>query len=626
MLQTLGDSLKNKKYLAWLVLVPLVLVFAIWGATGAVSLDFMGAQSYAAKVNGNRIDSARANQLWQRELSDWQQETGGDLTDDVRQLLQDQLLERLVIGELISSRSNELGYRVPARVVVETVQAEPAFQVDGRYSETLALARLAQVGATPESYLTDVRRDLQNRELQRTIFLSEFATPIEVGRYLALQNEQRELAYAVVPVARFRNDLRLTDSDLATWFEQNRERFRVAESVKLRYFTLSLADVGSTISVSEADLQQYYAENKERYEELERRRARHILLTSESEAEQVLADLRAGADFAVLAERRSKDTGSASLGGDLGLSDRSAFVTPFAEAVFSMAPGELRGPVKSEFGYHVIRLDEVQTGRIKSLDEVRSEIAEVVANERASDLLSEQLARIERQVESGSNFSQLVDEFALKPIEIEKYARGDAASSGLSDAFETVVFSDAVLNQRRIGGPVEIDEQRIAFVELIEHRKSFLPELAAVRQQVLLEASREALERRALQFVESLSGKINAGESFAAVTRGAGLSANNPAFVDRRDPSVPAGIRNAAFETRRPASGQPVAGVARLDADSVAVFVTTQWRSIPPTDDSPLRMLTGRSMVAAQGEASLSAYVSDMRSKAKVERNAQAFQ
>ncbi len=177
MLQKIGDSLKGKKYLAWLVLIPLVLVFAIWGATGAVSLDFMGPQNYAATVDGNRVEQARANELWQREVSDWQQATGQEPSDEVREQLRDRVLERLIVGELISARGTEFGYRVPDRTVVETIQSEPAFQVDGKYSESLALARLSQVGATPEQYRADIRRNLQNRELQRTIFVSEFATP-----------------------------------------------------------------------------------------------------------------------------------------------------------------------------------------------------------------------------------------------------------------------------------------------------------------------------------------------------------------------------------------------------------------------------------------------------------------
>lgn len=620
MLQKIGDSLKGKKYLAWLVLVPLVLVFAIWGATGAVSLDVMGPQNYAAKVNGNRVEQDRANELWQREVSNWQQATGQEPSDEIRQQLQDDVLERLIVAELISSRGAERGYRVPDRTVIETIQSEPAFQVDGRYSENLALARLAQVGATPDQYRADIRRDLQNRELQRTIFLSEFATPTEIGRQMALMNEQREVAYAVVPVTRFLNEVRLGDAELQAWFEKNQERFRTPESVKFRYVTLSLADIAPKVVITEADLQQYYAENKDLYQTTERRRARHILVSTEAEAQQVLADLKSGSDFTTLASTRSKDTGSASAGGDLGFSDRSAFVAPFAEAVFAMKQGELRGPVKTEFGYHVIRLDEIQAGRVKTFDEVRAEIDQRVRTDRAGDLFGEQQERIEKQIESGANLGKIVAEFALSATDVETHTRGAATPLGISADLDTTLFSDLVLNQRKVGGPVPIGDDQIVFVEVVDHRKSAIPPFESLRAQINTAATREAAEQRALEFAKSLAAKLSESASLPNVGRAAGLTVNSPVFVDRNSASLPPTLRNAIFASRRPAGGKPVAGTARLDADSVAIFATTQARTVPATNDAAVRAVSARSTIAAQGQASLSAYVAEMRAKADVEK------
>jgi peptidyl-prolyl cis-trans isomerase D len=626
MLQKIGDSLKGKKYFAWIVLVPLVLVFAVWGATGAVSLDFMGPQNYAAIADGNRVEQARANELWQREVSDWQQATGQEPSDEVREQLRDQVLERLIVGELISARGTEFGYRVPDRTVVETIQSEPAFQVDGKYSESLALARLSQVGATPEQYRADIRRDLQNRELQRTIFVSEFATPTEVGRQLALQNEQREVAYAVLPVSRFISEVRLTEAQLQAWFEKNRERYRMPESVKFSYVTLSLTDVTPKVVLADSDLQQYYAENKDLYQVTERRRARHVLVETEAEAQQVLSELKTGADFAALATKRSKDTGSASSGGDLGFSDRSAFVAPFADAVFSMKQGELRGPVKTEFGYHVIRLDEIQAGRSKLFDEVRGEIEQTVRADRAGDLFAEQQERIERQIEAGAKLDKLAAEFGLSSVTVESHSRGAPTPLGVSADLDATLFSDVVLNQRKVGGPVPIGDDQIAFVEVVEHRKSVTPELATVRAAVTTAATRELAEQRAMEFAETLAAKVSANANLASVARTAGVTANAPSIIDRNSVAVPSTLRAAIFNARRPVAGNPVSDTARLDNDSVAVFAITQSRAVPAANDAAVRAMGARAMVAAQGQASLSAYVNDMRDKAKVEKNAQVLQ
>ena len=344
------------------------------------------------------------------------------------------------------------------------------------------------------------------------------------------------------------------------------------------------------------------------------------MVSTEAEAQQVLADLKSGSDFATLASTRSKDTGSASAGGDLGFSDRSAFVAPFAEAVFAMKPGELRGPVKTEFGYHVIRLDEIQAGGIKAFDEVRAEIDQRVRTDRAADLFAEQQDRVEKQIESGANLGKIAAEFALSSTDVETHTRGAATPLGVSADLDTTLFSDLVLNQRKVGGPVPIGDDKIAFVEVVEHRKSAIPTFESLRTQINTAATREAAERRALEFAQSLAAKVSESALLPSVGRAAGLTVNAPTFVDRNAASIPPALRNAIFASRRPVGGKPVAGAARLDADSVAIFATTQARTAPAINDAAARAVSARSTVAAQGQASLSAYVADMRAKADVEK------
>jgi len=225
MLQKIGDSLKGKKILAWIILAPLALVFVAWGATGAVNLDFMGPQTYAAKVNGERIEQEEANRLWQDEQSRWQQQVGTDIPEDIRKDLQEGVLERLIRATLVTERSREAGYRVSGTRVQEEIRNEQAFQVEGKYNETLALARLAQVGISADTYRADVRKSLQNEELQRALFVSEFVTPTEIGRRIALEDEQREVRYATFTLDKYRAAIKPTEAELSAWFTKNSAQF-----------------------------------------------------------------------------------------------------------------------------------------------------------------------------------------------------------------------------------------------------------------------------------------------------------------------------------------------------------------------------------------------------------------
>ncbi len=162
-----------------------------------VSMDFLGAQTWAAKVNGKPVPLQEANDVWRNQQSQWQQQFGTDIPDDVRAELQEGVLERLIRARLVGDRSQDGGYRVSAERVQQEILSEPAFQVDGKYSEALALARLAQIGITPEKFRADIRSSLQNAELERAIGVSEFLTPTEIGRRLALEDEQREVRVAL---------------------------------------------------------------------------------------------------------------------------------------------------------------------------------------------------------------------------------------------------------------------------------------------------------------------------------------------------------------------------------------------------------------------------------------------
>jgi peptidyl-prolyl cis-trans isomerase D len=627
MLQKIGDSLKGKKTIAWLILIPLAIVFAIWGATGAVSLDFIGPKRYAAKVDGNEISLQDAGRLWQDQQAEWAGQFGSDIPEDLRASLQDSIIERLIRSELISARSREAGYRVDGTRVQESIRNEEAFQVEGQYNETLALARLAQLGITADQYRADIRRGLQNEELQRALFAGEFLTATEIGRRIALEDEQREVRYALFPAAKYRASLKLSEAELEAWYQKNSQRFLTPESVRLQFAEASIGDVASQVVVAESDLLNLYAKNKDRYTETERRRARHILLATEKEANEVLAKLKGGSDFSALATQLSKDTGSAGSGGDLGFSEKSAFVAPFADAVFSMKEGETRGPVKTEFGFHVIRLEAIQAGRNKSFEEVRAELEDEYRRGRIADLFGEKQDTVQQRLEqAGADLSKIAKELGLKLGEVATYQRGTGSPEfAATPELDALVFGDAVLNQRRIGGPVGLGEDRFVVVRVLEHRKPVVPALATVRAQVLEAATAERAIDEARKAAESIVKVLGEGGSFDQLAKGLGAAPNTARFIDRRDPAVPAEVRNATFDVSRPAAGKTSAK-AVVTKDGAAVVVVSQTRVLPSAADAAARAARGQELAARQALGALASYVEDMREKATVTRNPQAFQ
>ncbi len=619
MLQKVGDFFKKGK-VAGVMLAIISAALLITGKGLADRFTMPGGSPHAAEGAGLQLDPQRAREALQNEQNRLQQ-AGVDLEDPkVLEQTKSEVLERLILSELVALRGTEQGYRVGAAAVQDYIRSEPAFQVDGKYSESLALARLAQVGATPETYRRDVRRTLESQELSRSIGLGEFVTPVESGRRLALEGELREIRYATFAADQFVKSVLLTPAELAGWYEKNGARFATPESVQMELISASLADVESQVSVSEEDIKAAYAARVDQFQQSERRRVRHILLDSEKAARDALAQLKAGADFAELARKLSKDSGSASAGGDLGLSGRDAFVKPFADAAFALQQGATSEPVKTEFGFHIIRVDAIEAGTTQAYDTVRASLETELRKDRAIELLSDLEERIERRVEQGGvDLSTLATEFKLPLRVVEKFSRqGDAAVSR-DPAFIELVFGDEQLMQRRIGGPVQLGQDAFAVFHVVDHQKSVVPPLDAVRPQVVAALTRERAVELARAAAEQVATTVKTSGS---VTAGSG-SWQSAGFVTRREAKVPEAIRATAFSLSRPAAENVSAGAVSLP-DGAAVAVVSAVRAAPPAEDI-VRRLRLQALQFEQGQTALAAYVADLRAKAEVRKNLESF-
>ncbi len=637
MLQSIGDSLKGNKWLAYLVLIPLVLVFAVWGAAGAVSMDFFGPQTYGVKVNSTKVPLNEVTDAWREQQSQWLQRFGGELPDETRKLLQDNLLESLVRNALVAERTRDMGYRVPEERVREYVENEPAFQLDGKYNEQVAVSRLTQIGVSPERYLRDIRAGLQNAELQRAVQVSEFLTPTERNRLFRIEDEQREVRYALLPAARFAAGVTLDDAAIETYYQQNLPAYTTAESVQLQYAELRLDQVAANVVVGDTDLQDLYAQNRDRYVNPEQRRARHILVASSgsttdaqalAKAESLLAEARAGKSFEDLARQSSDDSGSAAAGGDLGWSDRSAFVGPFADAVFAMNDDELRGPVKTEFGYHVIRLEGIRPGSVKSFEEARTDLEAEFRRDRAADLFGSRQEAVERRVEAGQgSLDDLVREFGLVAGTAESFGRGSGgAPLGADPLLEDLVFGDAVLNQRRIGGPITLGDDRFVIVRVQQHRKATPKPLAEVRAQVVERLRNERATAAARAAADAAVARLDSGASFEAVAASLALTPEPARFIARGDPAALAQVREVAFDMPRPVAGKPRYRAVSMDQGGAAIVALLQTRIEPPDLSNPQLLATRINQATARaGAASVAAYVEELRRDAKVTKNPAAF-
>jgi peptidyl-prolyl cis-trans isomerase D len=639
MLQSIGDKLKSQRWLAGLLLGLLALIFAAWGAYGVVNISF-APQDYGLKVNGERVSTETLNRAWQEHQAQYAQAlNGASLPPAQTKLMQQQLLNEYVRETVLRQRAQSDGYRASDAQVLAAYQSEQAFQVDGKFSAEAAKTMLAQIGLTPGGYEAERRQALQISQLTEGIQLSDFLTVTELNRIYALENEQREIRFALLTPEKFAASARIDEGQIKAWYEAHPSDYMSPESVKLQYAMLSLDSIASQISIKDQDLQAYYDKNTSRYSENEKRRGHHILIpigdakdpksdaAALAKAQQVLAEVKSGKDFGELAHKYSADPASAAQGGDLGWAERNAYVAPFSDALFALQPGQTSDPVKTQFGYHIIRLDEIRPAHVLSLADGRAKIEADYRRAQAAEVFGDREEQLQQKLEQGENtdLAALASQFGLQLGEIPVFTRAGAPPLGGKPEVTQAVFNEQTLAGNHIGGPVAMAEDRVALFKVLEHHAPAPQPLASVHDEVAAAVRKSLSTAAAKAAADQAVKQLDGGADFDSVVKGLGVSSAAAAFVGRSDPQLPVQVREAAFGLPPP-HDQPLYRSLELDNGGAALFKVSAVRAGSAGANRQNDEQLALQFKNRDRDGDLSAYMLELEQRAEVKRNPNIFQ
>ncbi|MFZ2508162.1 MAG: SurA N-terminal domain-containing protein, partial [Steroidobacteraceae bacterium] len=483
MLQTIHDKLKG--VFAFIILGALGVVFVFWGVDASVG-SFTKARGI--EVNGRELDVESVRRQYQDELSRYQAAFGAaGVPEEMRAGLQTQALEQAVRNELLRQRTRKLRFTTSDEQVLQAIQQIPAFQVAGRFSADAYHAALRGAGLQPEQFEAEQREFAIARQLDRGISSSTIVMPGEVTRRVALLNEIREIAWVVMPTADFQNQVTLDEAAIKSYYDGHLSQYMTEEQAAIEYVELNIDSLASAIATSEDQLREYYEANQERFSTAGRRHVRHILIAAgddeaaaEAKARKVYDRVSAGEDFAALARELSDDPGSAAAGGDLGWALRGDFVAAFADAVWDMQPGDTREPVRTEFGWHVIRLEQAEPDTTRSFAEVRAEIEPQVRRAEVEKQFGDQQELLETLAfESAGNLAEIAARMSLPVRRIERFTRQGGGELGTIPALVQAVFAAEVISGSELR-TVELAPGRVVAVRVTAHdpaRARPLPEV-----------------------------------------------------------------------------------------------------------------------------------------------------
>ncbi len=570
MLQKMRENFAGTFAIALLAMIGLSFVFF------GLDYSFIGS-GYAAKVDGEKIDILEFEQDYRDAIQ--RNPQLATMTGDIRTQIRRSLLDQLVSRQLIENFLDENHFRISDEQVTEFIREQEAFHSDGKFDRDAYRAFLSERGLEPRRFEQLQRSALRQQQLQLAVAATALVTPAEYRRYLNLVAEQRVVSVATIDADDVVEEIKVDDDSIAAYYENHPDLFQLPEAADVRYIQVSRNDIAEDIAIGEDEIEAYYADNRDRWLQDEQRRARHILISAgddadaaEKRAREALARIESGESFADVAAEVSEDSSTAMQGGDLGSLTRAQLPNELGSTVFSMQEGELAGPIESEFGYHLVRLDEILERGPLPLDQVRGELLTELRQQEAEGRFRDLERALSDALFDSKTLAEVADVTGLDVQEASNITREGGEPFGNNQAAIDAIFEPSLLDGGRISDIVELDANRSAIFEVTRHRDATRRPLEEVREDVVaaLEAEQAELlmSTRAEQMVEAL----RSGAEFAAAAGTAGLSVSEPQAISRNDQSVDQSLLFEVFAAGKPTAEEPVLGRVQLQDDSYAVY------------------------------------------------------
>jgi peptidyl-prolyl cis-trans isomerase D len=565
----------REKFTGWVAISILALIGFSFIFVG-LNYSFIG-QSYAAKVDGVDIGVGQFENAYREQLQANPQ--FAQLPEQFRQQLRSNILEQLIQQRVIDNYLEEAGYQISDEQVTVMIQRAPDFQVDGKFDLETYRTLLAQAGYDPARFEAAQRVALRREQLQRALRGSALVSPAQYRRYLNLFAEQRVVTTAAISPEVVANDIVVSDEMITAYYDDNPKLYQLPETADVEYVEISRSDVAATVSVSEDDLREYYELNSDRYLQDEQRQARHILVlfgddenAAEATALDLLARAQAGESFEDLARENSQDGGTAAQGGDLGVLTRTQLPGELGSSIFSMDEGTIEGPVRTDFGFHVIRLERILERGPLPIEQVRGELTAELQEQQAESLFRDLERKLSDALFDATDIQALATAVGSEVKTVAGFTRLGGEPFGTNQAAIDAIFDESLLTGSLLSEIVELDANRSAVFAVTNHKEATRQPLAEVRDAIAEVLHSQQAESLMAEKADQMLAALGAGEEFAAAAESIGATVAAPTAMSRNMEDVDQLIAVAVFTAVKPTEGKPTTGSTRNSDGGFTVF------------------------------------------------------
>ncbi|MDN3565408.1 SurA N-terminal domain-containing protein [Paeniroseomonas aquatica] len=610
-------------WVAKLLFIVLIASFAFWGIGDTVR-NF-GRDNAVARVGGDPIELEEAQAAIRREMQRLARQVGAAFENDprIRRAVANQAMEQLVLDRVLRAEANRLGIAVPDASVRDFIFSIQGFRgMDGQFSRAVFENFLRSNDLTEPAFLALVRSDLARQQVSLAV-RSGAAAPAALARpLLQWQLEQRSATLVALPLAAAAEPPAPEEAQLRRYHENNPERFSSPEYRDAAVAVLTAQLISREVEISDAELAAAYEARHSQFETPEKRTLAQVLVQDEGKAKAIAAAWAAGADFAAINAQAEAAGGQAI---ELGSLDRGGLPVPdLAEAAFAQPEGGITAPVRSDFGWHVVKIEKIEAGSTRSLAEVRDQLLEDLKQEKAADLAFERANRVEDALAGGATLAEVAQRFNLgfASVKVDATGRGEDGQPVTLPVIEAArpPLLQAIFRAERGTAP-RLAETEAGFVavEIKEIVPPALRPYESVQAEVLAAFQAEARRRAQEEKAAGLLAAVKGGKALADAAREAGLGFREVGAITRdqqRDPTVPPELLAPLFELK---AKEPTM-VQTRDGYAVAQLLEVTAAN-PDADPAGLTRLSGE-VSQAMAQDLETQFMLALRARADVRINA----
>ena len=596
MLQEIRDRLTG--WLVWVVVGLIGVPFALWG----VESFFTGnTDPVVVKVGSQEITQSQFRAGYEQRFQQFQAMMGERFRADMfdQNKFRKAVLDDMTQESMMRQYVRQSGYRAGDAALLKYLSSIPAFQKDGQFSTDAYRAALSRQNLTPQKFETQLRDSLEIDQIRQAVIETAFVTEADVTDAYRVANEQRSLSYAVLDAAKYLPQVTVTDDQIKSRYETDKSKYMAPERIKLAYVELSIEALAKA-NAPTADVLKviYNAEKDSRFSTPEERKASHILVAlgadkavAKKKIEEYAAKLKSGTNFAELAKSVSDDTGSKGQGGDLGWIKRGGMMSEqFEKPLYALSKvGEISEPVQSQYGWHLIRLDEVKAAKTRAFEEpaVQTELADLYRQRELQKRFQEQTDKLEQLAfENPASLDAVTKALNVQVQTTEWFTRAGGDGVASNDAVKQAAFSKEVVGDGDNSKPITLAPGKVVVIRKAEYEAPRQKPLTEVIETVRNDLRNEEARAKAQTEATQMAAAARAGQAPAELATARGLALKAPGLIRRDNSTEDRALVTALFRLPRPKQGSVSASDIKLaNGDSAVVVLTTvQDAPWPATD------------------------------------------